>query len=278
MTVAFDMKLEEYGRRLADHSVPVPELELRSILREVSQLAGNAGDHNLDAYVYNLMGLCYVRLSKLDKAADQFRLALQRVREPGPRRAGILSNQAAAFLALGRFKEAAQAAIEAARYHRDAVTLANLAESLARLGEFEMAEDVYADAVEALDTDKTDNAARVFDLAVTAAEIGFDQKAIEMFSRFLVLRGLASSPREASGISIASNEDVRVAYEHIPALNAVIQRALAFEIERSRKYPHDLTTSDENPQHSEAGSVFEATRGLVDDAVNLRLQAQDASH
>jgi tetratricopeptide (TPR) repeat protein len=265
--LATDQKLIEFGERLTDLSVDLSELEIRGIMHELDAMSGR--DHGLDALLFGLRALCYVRMSRPDKAMEQNKLALQRARDPGMR-AQILSNQSGVLLTLGRPKEAAMAAVEAARigHVHLGTTLGNLAEALVQLGERDAALDVFADAVEV--TEFT-NAARTFSAAVTAADIGCDADAVEFFARFVILReDVDRGNRSALDVIASASSSTLASYSQKPALRSTIRRAMAFAAERARQSTVEDLADDEQAR-AEAMGVFEATKPLRDTAVALRL-------
>lgn len=262
-----DQKFAEYGDRLTDMSAELSELEIRAILRDLDAMIGN--DHGLDGLLFALRALCYVRLSRQDKAFEQNRLGLQRARDPNIR-AQIQTNQSGVLLALGRPKEAAAMALESARSGVGylGVTLCNLAQALVQLGERDAGLNVFADAVEATDFR---NAARAFAMAMTAADIGCDTDAVEFFAKFVTLReNIERDGRSALDVITSARTSTLASFSQKPSLRSAIRRAIAFAAERARQSTVEPLLDDEQAR-AEAIGVFEATKPLREMAFTATL-------
>src|SRR6185437_14742915 len=109
---ALDLRLQRYNELLGDPSRPISEIELNRIVRELREMAGRV-DHEMAGYIFALMGLCYERLGRYEKALDEYKLALQRTPEPTPLRSDILGNRGVALVYLGKYQEGATSLIEA---------------------------------------------------------------------------------------------------------------------------------------------------------------------
>ena len=277
-TPAPDQKLQEYAVRLGDKSRPISEIEIRGIMRDLDATKGY--DHSLDGLIFNLRAICYLRLNRPDRAATEIRLALQRIREPGEWRSILLCNQSAAFLMLGRFKEAAESSLEAATVPHPgmAATLGNLAEALVLLGDRDRAFEVFEAAVEAADFREP---AVAFAMAFTAVAIGSNREAVEFFARFVELRDQTiRGDRTAIEVIREASGDVRAVYERTPGLLRAIRRAAAFEDERAQArvvVERSSVPPDDDGAQREAAAVFEATKSLRTAAAEHVLRDQDAT-
>jgi tetratricopeptide (TPR) repeat protein len=220
-------------------------------------------DHATAGWIFAHLGKGYGRLGKLEKALDELKLALQRLREPTPLRARVLSDRGWVLASLGRYQEAASSCIEAARIPGgDAiVNLANLAEALDRLGDREAALQVFREALATADLSKPRDC---FATASGAAELGLDAEAVELFARFVAHKsGVALGGRSAIEVIRAASDDDKGALMDMPALHAAVRRATAMVDELARLgargpgvEPPDAGAS------AEALDVFEATRRL----------------
>lgn len=263
---AQDLKLAEYAALLCDRSRPVSELELHRILRELKRMAEHATDRQLAAELYNLQAICHRHLGQSNKALDDFRLALQRLREPTQARAKILCNQAAALLDAGRYRESAMSSLEASRIPEgyNHVTLSNLAEALYRLGETDAALQAFQEALRLADlTDPS----HCFMMAYEAAELGLDQDAIELFARFVVRRnGGEGEGRPAIEVVGTASEEDKAGLKNVPALEATLRRMMAMTTELSRLASQQSGEGDE-ASSEQAHDVYEATRRLREEAL-----------
>jgi tetratricopeptide (TPR) repeat protein len=259
--------LRAYAERLGDKSKDISELDVRSIMRHIDTMIGH--DHLFDAWIFDVRALCYLRLNKPARAADQLRLALQRVKDP-EMRSILLCNQSAAYLDMGRPKEAAEVAVEAARVPHPyrAATLGNLAQALVLLGERPTAFDVVAESAD--ETDFT-NPAEIFLLARTAANVGADADAVEFFARYVAVHEhIERGDRTAIDIITSSGHEAQAAALRSPALLRAIRTAVAFATELTRpKLAEPIV--DDDVANKEADEVFEATRGLRSAAAGLVL-------
>lgn len=267
MTVAArDPKLAEYAALLCDRSRPVSELELHGILRELKSMVARTPDHQLQGELYNVQAGCHRRLGQPNKALDDFRLALQRLREPTPARAEALCNQAASFMDVGRYREAALSSLEASKIPKgyNHVTLGNLAEALYRLGEVDVALQTFQEAIRLADIT---NPLHCFSVASQAAELGLDHDAVEMFARFVVLRnGGSSEGRPAIEVVGTASEEDKAGLKNVPVLDATLRRMTAMATELARLSSHQSVEGDE-ASSEEALDVYEATRRLREEAL-----------
>jgi tetratricopeptide (TPR) repeat protein len=263
---ARDPKLDEYAELLCDHSRPLSELELRRLLRDVESRIARASDHQLTAELYNLQAIGHARLGQPKKALDDYRRALQRLREPTQARAATLCNQAGALLDVGRYQEAALSSLEASKIPAGYthVTLVNLARALYLLGETDGALETFQEALRLADLT---NPSHCFMMASQAAELGLDQDAIELFARFIVRRnGSAGDSRPALEIVGTASDEDTAGLENVPALEATIRRRIAMAAELARLSTLPTAEGDE-ASSGEAHDVYEATRRLREEAL-----------
>ena len=225
-------------------------------------------DHTLAGWIFGQFGTCYCRLGRPDKALDEFKLALQRMREPTLLRARVLGDRGCALLSLSRYQEAALSCIEAARIPGgdQPVDLANLAEALDRLGDRAGALQVFRDALDGADL----TVPRLcFGMANQAAELGLDPEAVELFARF-VARKTGTELGERSAVEViraAKGEDLGALNEK-QALHAAIRRATALADELARLGAQEPEPEAPNEgAEADAVDVFEATRSLREAAV-----------
>jgi tetratricopeptide (TPR) repeat protein len=262
---ALDPRIQEYSALLCDRSQRVSELELRRISKDLEAMLARVVDPQLVSVVHDLRATCYERLGQPSKSLRELRLALQWLREPTPMRAAVLGNQAAAFLALARYREAALSSLEASRISGgyNHVNLANLAEALHHLGEPEAALRIFQEALGLADLA---NPSHCFAMAAEAAELGLDQDALELFARFLARRrGTDHDERSAIEIVRTSSVQERASLENAPILEATIQRMTAMADELARLPAHlDVEGEASSP---EAQDVYEATRRLREEAL-----------
>ena len=263
---ALDPKFTEYAELLADRSRPLSELELRRALRELEGMVARVADHQLVAFLYQLQAICHRRLGQPNKALDDFRRALQSLREPTPARADALCNQAAVLVDVGRYREAALSSLEASRIPEgyNHVTLGNLAEALYHLGETDAALQTFQEAIRLADIT---NPLHCFSVASQAAELGLDQDAVEMFARFVVLRnGGAGAGRPAIEVVGTASEEDKAGLKNVPVLDATLRRMTAMAAELSRLASQQSVEGDEAAS-GEALDIYEATRRLREEAL-----------
>jgi tetratricopeptide (TPR) repeat protein len=242
---AIDPKLRRLIEQAGDLSIPLTELESQRALADLDVEIGRVKDMAMAVQLYVAKGGYNLRLKRPEKALAEYRLALQRLPGPSAYRGIVLSNRSAALMALGRYQEAANVCIEAARIPPDdpCVNLSNLAEALDRLGLRELALDTFAEALSVADLRSP---RFCFGLAHQAAEIDLDAEAIELLARFVARReGADIGDRPALDVvreAIHAGLDV----SRTPALEAVVTRSLAMADELSR-----IATVD-HVEHSEA--------------------------
>lgn len=265
-TAALDPKLLDYQELLCDRSRRVSELDLRRVLNDLDDMLRRAAGHEITAFLRNLRAICFARLGRPTKSLAEFRLALQGLREPTQLHAWILGNQAAALLELRRYREAATSSIEASRipggYTR--ANLANLAEALYHLGEFEAALQTFQEALGLADLT---NPAHCFSMAIEAAELGLDQDALELFAQFIVRkRGAEHDERPAIEIVRGASDEEKAGLENVPVLDATIRRLRAMANELARLSSHMGPQVEASSE--EAQDVYEATRRLREEALS----------
>jgi tetratricopeptide (TPR) repeat protein len=263
---ARDPKLSEYAALLCDRSRPASELELRRILRELEEMVTRTSELELTADLYNLQGICHRRLGQPSKAIDDFRRALQRLREPTSSRAATLSNQASVFLDVGRYREAALSSLEASRIPEgyNHVTLGNLAEALYRLGETDAASRTFQEALRVADLTSPSHC---FNMADQAAVLGLDQDAIELFARFVVRRnGGEGKERPAIEVARTASEEDKSGLKNVPVLDATIRRMSAMATELARLSSQQNAGRDD-ASAEDAQDVYDATRRLREEAL-----------
>jgi len=269
-----DPKLIEYSRRVADRSQPISDLDLRRMLNDLKTMVERAS-HVDAAAIFGVIGICYMRQRSFANAVESFRLALQRLPASTAGRATILCNFSAALIELGRYREAANACIEAARIdHVDMhVTLGNLAEALDRLGEREHSLAVMQEAIRVANFN---DPYVCFAVALQCAELGLDHEAVEFCARFIALAherelGNRSAVDLITGARNAGELWLGDAQALMRSINRVVllqeaNRTLADEV-------IGLDSRDESALHkadAEADAVFNATRPLRDAALNER--------
>lgn len=264
---ALNPKLQEYNDLLVDVSRPIPEIKLTRILLDLQGMVDRV-DHATAGEIFALIGACYLRLKRSDKALDAYKLALQRLREPTEMRAMVLSNRAAALLRLGRYQEAANSCIESARIPSgyEPINLANLAEALDRLGDRSAALEVFQEAIA---TANLANANHCFGMAYQAAELGLDLEAVELFARFIAQeRKMDLGKQSAIDIIRAVRDEDDGALEDMPALRDAIRRVMAMEDEVARLASlRGETETDDKAATADAMDVYEATLGLREAAL-----------
>ncbi len=225
-------------------------------------------DHELAGFLFALMGLCYERLGRYEKALEEYKLALQRTPEPTPLRADILGNRGVALVYLGRYRDGATSLIEAARIPGgdQLAHLSNLAEALDRLGDREAALQVFQEALEAADLTQPRDC---FRMAHQAAELGLDAEAVELFARFVARRtGLDVRERAAVEVIRAAKDEDKGTLKERPALDAAVRRAIAMtdELARLARLGPETNAPNEGAT-AEALDVYEATRHLREEAL-----------
>jgi len=263
---ALDPKLKEYAELLHDFSRVLSNLELRRILRELKSMVERAVDHEIVAFLYQLQATCHQRLGQANKALDDYRRALQRLREPTQARAETLSNQAGVLMYVGRYQEAALSSLEASRISGGYThaTLGKLAEALYRLGEIDAAVQTFQEALRLADLT---NPSQCFMMANHAAELGLDQDAVELFARFIVRRnGGEGESRPAIEVIGSASEEDKAGLENVQILDATIRRmtAMAAELARLSALP---TVEGDEASSEDAHDVYEATHQLREDAL-----------
>lgn len=261
-----DPKLIEYSNVLGDYTRLVSEMELRRILKALEAIIARVHDHRVAGIIYHLKALCYLRLGQPTKALDECRLALQRLPEPTQERADTLGNQAVALGQLGRYEEAANSSIEAARIPHGYThgNLGNLAEFLHRLGDTDAALNAFEEALGLADLA---NPAHCATMANQAAELGLDQEALELFARFLTRKsGTEFGDKSAIDVIRAADEDDKAWLKSAPALDAAIRRGTAMVDELGRASSQKDDQGDDATS-AEALDVYEATRRLREAAL-----------
>ena len=263
---ARDPKLAEYAELLCDFSRPVSELELRRILRELKGMSARAPDHETVAFLYNYQAICHQRLGQPQKALDDYRRALQRLREPTHARATALSNQATALMGLNRYQEAALSGLEASQIPEGYTyaILGNLAVALYYLGETDAASQTFQEALRLADlTDPL----HCFTMAAQAAVLGLDQDAVDLFARFILRRnGAEEEGRSSIEVIATASEEDNVGLKNVRALDATIRRMTAMAAELSRlSAQHNV--EDNEASSGEVSDVYEATRRLREEAL-----------
>jgi tetratricopeptide (TPR) repeat protein len=271
-----DPKLKEYADQLVDEYRPLAETDLRRILKDLDSMLQRGVDHATAGILFSLRAWCYWRLDKLPRALDEYRLALQRLREPTALRASALCNQAGLLNRLGRHAEAVKSSIEGLKigvpsgHH---LALGNLAEALHGLGEVDLAHDVFEDALDAADRTQP---GPCFTMAVQAAVLGLDQEAVELFARYLARsRGIDLGDEPAVKVARTATEEEKAPLRFARALDAAIRRMVAMADESAR-----LSSQDADGDDAEASAValdvYEATRRLREAAVaHVLLEAED---
>src|SRR5580704_3079051 len=262
-----DPKLDEYASLLLERSSRAPsELEIHRILKDLEGMIERA-DHEKAGKIFGLKAVCYLRLHQPERALDENRLALQRLRDPTEARATALNNQAVAYSQLGRHAEAATSSIEAVRIPEGhtSLNLANLAQALFHLGETDAALDVFG---EALGIDDLRDPWRCLVMARQASSLGLDQEATELFARFLAHRsGTEMGDRSAVDVIRAASDGDR-ALEDFPPLEAAIRRRSAMTDELARLSSRAAGgEADDEAAVADILGVYEATRRLRDAAV-----------
>ncbi len=255
---ALDERLKADIDRLIDQSVPISEFEVFGLLRRIDQLLESAHS-DLLPHLFGWKAACYFRLKRYAQALECYRVALQYHPEKSPERAVTLNNYAATLIGLGRYREGANAAIEALRIEHPNVhvTLANLAEALDRVG---LREDAVATLAEAVRSADLTNPSHCFVLAKQAAEVGLDDDAIELLAMYAKSRGIAGD--EPTSVD-AVRKLIVADGEHLQAIDVLmrsIRRSFAMAAEARRLAAQ---TDAESPSPTaDAIDVWSATRPL----------------
>jgi tetratricopeptide (TPR) repeat protein len=271
--VALDPRILECARTIGDMSTPVSEFDVRRILRDLEEMVDRL-EHDHAALVYILMGQCFQRLDRSEKALLQYKLALQRAPAGSTMQSDALNNRGVIFMEMGQWKEAADSLAEAIRIDGPSVAtpLSNLAELLDRIGEREQALETYRAAISRADLSEKKTC---FGMANQAAELRLDSEAVELFARFLALnsgKDLGEQPA-VDFIRAASPEHLGRLNE-MPALHRVVRQMSSMADEIVRLACEHPAQTENKGAEAEARDVFEATRHLRDAAVAQVLTVQ----
>ena len=220
-TVASQL-IREIVERLEDVSDPIDASELRGALRRLrnAQRTADAGD--LGA-LFNTIGIVCLRLRDFRSALDAHRNAAKY----DTHHAGYLSNVAACLIELGQFSQALTVMRDAmARPLKhpgvESCILGNMAEAEYHLGNHDTARRRYAEATRIVDQTST---LELLNLAGTAAVLGADEDAVELFARAVAVgKGVELGEAPAIEFVLADPVCLKVAETRPPSLHEAIMR------------------------------------------------------
>lgn len=210
----------EIAARFDDPSIPVEAPELRTMLARLRREQRNAPAGEL-ATLFNSIGLVLVRLGNWRDALDAFRNAARYDRDC----AYFPNNVAHCLAELGRFPEAMATLRDAVERPEKppgvlVCILTTKAEIQHHLGDEKAARESYEEAVRRADS------ARAIDfhnVAVTAAVLGLEEDATELFARSMALaRGVDLAERDAVEFLLSDPDYLKAGGQRSAVLHAAL--------------------------------------------------------
>jgi tetratricopeptide (TPR) repeat protein len=254
-TVASQL-LRETGERLDDPATLIETPELRAMLGRLRSAQRNARPDEL-APLFNAIGIVCYRLRDFRDALDAHRNAARY----DTSNAGYLSNAAACLCELKQLPQALAALREAKARPRkspgsEVCILSNTAELEHHLGNLEEARVVFEAAVRSVDPARSSD---LFNVATTAAVLGADEDAAELFARSIaVAKGIDLGETPAIELVLADPDGLKIARARSLPLGDALTRVAA---RHNAQIPpeHQLTTQISLPH-----AALTALNGLVE--------------